>query len=125
MSSVRNGSGRIRERPKRKEHVMSGEGWARRDVVRGLALAALALGSWVPAIPADGGGPEPASPRDREARRRWALARMDEMAGERLRCRERFKVPQKVRECETEFERRHRAYNEVYLEASRERPATP
>jgi len=50
---------------------------------------------------------------------------MDEMAGERLRCRERFKIPRQVRECETEFERRHRAYNEVYLEAARERSATP
>ena len=39
------------------------------------------------------------------------------MAGERLRCRERFKASRQVRECETEFERRHRAYNEVYLEA--------
>jgi hypothetical protein len=51
---------------------------------------------------------------------------MDEMAGERLRCRERFKqLPEKARECEAEFERRHRAYNEIYIEASRDRPATP
>jgi hypothetical protein len=50
---------------------------------------------------------------------------MDEVANERLRCRDRFKVPQKARDCEAEFERRHRAYNEIYLEASRERSATP
>jgi hypothetical protein len=125
MSSVTSGSGRIRERPDGKEHVMSGGGWARRDVVRGLAFAALACMSVVPATPGDAAGADPATPRDREARRRWALARMDEMAGERLRCRERFKIPRQVRECETEFERRHRAYNEVYLEASRERSATP
>ena len=104
---------------------MSGDGWARRDVVRGLALAALACVSVTPATAADAAGPDAASPRDRDARRRWALARMDEMAGERLRCRERFKVPRQVRECEVEFERRHRAYNEIYLEASRERSATP
>lgn len=104
---------------------MRGEGWARRDVVRGLAFAALACVSVAPTTRGDAAGPDPATPRDREARRRWALARMDEMAGERLRCRERFKIPRQVRECETEFERRHRAYNEVYLEASRERSATP
>jgi hypothetical protein len=125
MSSVTSGSGRIRERPDGKEHVMSGGGWARRDVVRGLAFAALACVSVAFATPGDAAGADPATPRDREARRRWALARMDEMAGERLRCRERFKIPRQVRECETEFERRHRAYNEVYLEASRERSATP
>ena len=42
------------------------------------------------------------------------------MASERLRCRERFKIPRLVRDCETEFERRHRAYNEVYQEAIRD-----
>ena len=91
---------------------MSSGGWARRDVVRGLAFAALACVSVAPATPGDAAGADPATPRDREA-------------GERLRCRERFKIPRQVRECETEFERRHRAYNEVYLEASRERSATP
>ena len=104
---------------------MNVDGWARRDVVRGVALAALACASIATAIPADAAGPDTAGPRDRETRRRWALARMDDMAGERLRCRERFKIPEKVRECEAEFERRHRAYNEVYLEASREPSVTP
>jgi hypothetical protein len=105
--------------------MMSVEGWARRDVVRGMALAALACVSVAAAVRAESAGSDPASPRDREARRRWALARMDEMASERLRCRERFKVPRQVRECEAEFERRHRAYNEVYLEASRVPSVTP
>ena len=71
-------------------------------------------------MPAGAAGPDPAAPRDREARRRWALARMDEMAGERLRCRERFKGPARSRSARRSFERRHRAYNEVYLEAARQ-----
>jgi hypothetical protein len=105
--------------------MMGVEGWARRDVVRGMALAALACVSVATAVPAEPANSDPVGPRDREARRRWALARMDEMAGERLRCRDRFKVPRQVRECEAEFERRHRAYNEVYIEASRAPSATP
>lgn len=104
---------------------MSIDGWARRNVVRGMALAAMVCVSVATALPAESAGSDPAGPRDREARRRWALARMDEMASERLRCRERFKVPRQVRECEAEFERRHRAYNEVYLEASRVPSVTP
>jgi hypothetical protein len=102
---------------------MRAEGWSRREVlVRltatvGTALAAARGEAWA----APGGGPGPGGPpRDREARRRWALARMDEMAQERLRCRERLRVPRQVQECEREFERRHRAYNEIYLEAVRE-----
>jgi pimeloyl-ACP methyl ester carboxylesterase len=94
----------------------------RRDVIRGLAIAALlaaALPLAVSGVVADGPGPA-AAPRDREARRRWALARMDEMALERLRCHERFRTPPEIRECQAEFERRHRAYNEIYIEAARE-----
>jgi hypothetical protein len=72
-------------------------------------------GSGEPAAP----GPT-AGPRDREARRKWALGRMDEMARERLRCHERFRAPEEVRDCQAEFERRHRAYNEVYIEAARD-----
>jgi hypothetical protein len=45
---------------------------------------------------------------------------MDEMAQERLRCHERFREPREVRNCQAEFERRHRAYNEIYIEAARE-----
>lgn len=95
--------------------------WARRDVIRGLASAVLvcALPMAVEAAGAANPG-QSAMPRDREARRRWALARMDEMAQERLRCHDRFRTPRDVRECQAEFERRHRAYNEVYLEAARE-----
>ncbi len=104
-----------------KASAKTGEDWARRDVIRGLAAAALA---WALPLAASSGvgaaGPDQPAPRDREARRRWALARMDEMAGERLRCRERFKAPRQVQECEANFERRHRAYNELYLEAARE-----
>ena len=100
---------------------MTTEGWARRDVIRGVAAAALA---W--ALPlrvvrdAGAAGPDQTSPRDREARRRWALARMDEMAKERLRCHDRFRTPLEVRNCQSEFERRYHAYNDIYIEASRE-----
>ena len=84
----------------------------------GLAAAALAWASMLAASrPA---GAEPSLPRDRESRRRWALARMDEMAQERLRCHERFREAADVRRCQAEFERRHRAYNEIYIEASRD-----
>jgi hypothetical protein len=88
---------------------------------------------------ADGAGPQPAADgptvtparpargkpgrRDaaqQEARRRWALARMDEVARDRQRCAERFRTPREVRECERPLERAYRRYNEAYLEASRE-----
>ena len=99
---------------------MTSEEWMRREVVRGLAIAALvaALPLTASAAAAAHSGPT-AAPRDREARRRWALARMDEMAQERLRCHERFQTPRQIRDCQVEFERRHRAYNEVYIESSR------
>jgi hypothetical protein len=94
----------------------------RRRVIGGLVAAVL-----VSVVPQAGGGGESttgpgaaAAPRDREARRRWALARMDEMARERLRCHERFRAAEEVRGCQAEFERRHRAYNEVYIEATRD-----
>jgi len=63
---------------------------------------------------------EPPAPAQRDARRRWALGRMDEMARERLRCPERFKTPRQVAECEAEYARRYREYNELYLELSRD-----
>lgn len=91
----------------------------RRAVLGGL-VAAATVAMVALARPATGESAEPGPPREREARRRWALARMDEMATERLRCRARFRLPRQVRECEAEFERRHRAYNEVYIEAARE-----
>lgn len=100
---------------------MTNEGWVRRDVIRGLGAAALAWASMLAAASAGGAaGPAESAPRDREGRRRWALARMDEMAQERLRCHARFREPEDVRRCQAEFERRHRAYNEIYIEASRE-----
>ena len=100
---------------------MSSGDWMRRSLIRGLAAAALLSALPLGARPADADGAATgSSPRDREARRRWALARMDEMASERLRCRERLKIPRLVRDCETDFERRHRAYNEVYQEAIRD-----
>ncbi len=100
---------------------MSSGDWMRRSLIRGLAAAALLSALPLGARPADADGAAAGSPpRDREARRRWALARMDEMASERLRCRERHKIPRLVRDCETDFERRHRAYNEVYQEAIRD-----
>jgi hypothetical protein len=96
---------------------MTHRSWTRRDVIRGLAVAVL-----LAAAPEAGSAEAPggSGAREREARRRWALARMDEMARERLRCYERFRAPQEIRECQVEFERRHRAYNEVYIEASRD-----
>jgi hypothetical protein len=45
---------------------------------------------------------------------------MDEMARERLRCPERFRKPPDIRDCQSEFERRYRAYNDLYIEMSRE-----
>ena len=100
---------------------MTSEEWMRREVVRGLAIAALVAALPLIASAAAAADPGPtAAPRDREARRRWALARMDEMAQERLRCHERFQTPHQVRDCQAEFERRHRAYNELYIEAARE-----
>jgi len=100
---------------------MANAGWVRRDVIRGVAAAMLAsaLPLVAPGV-ARAAGPEPAPPRDREARRRWALARMDEMAGERLRCYERYRTPREVRECQLEFERRYRAYNDIYIETTRQ-----
>src|SRR5262249_34438489 len=58
--------------------------------------------------------PAPVAP---EARRRWALARMDEMVAEQRRCRERFRRPADISECEARYARRHRVFNEIYLEA--------
>ena len=100
---------------------MTSEEWTRLDVIRGLATAVLVAALPLAASGAVADGPgSTAAPRDREARRRWALARMDEMAQERLRCHERFRVPREVRDCQVEYERRHRAYNEIYIEAARE-----
>jgi hypothetical protein len=105
----------------REESIMTSEGWERRNVIRGVAAAVLAL-----ALPlttprgAPATGSDAPVPRDREARRRWALARMDEMSRERTRCHEKFRAPRDVRNCQSEFERRYRAYNEIYMEAARE-----
>ncbi len=63
---------------------------------------------------------EASGPEVKAARRRWALARMDEMANERLRCRERFQKRREVERCEADYERRFREYNEMYLEAARD-----
>ena len=101
---------------------MTSDEWMRREVIRELAIAALvAAVSLTASAAAAAADPGPtAAPRDREARRRWALARMDEMGQERLRCHERFQTPRQIRDCQAEFERRHRAYNEIYIEAARE-----
>ncbi len=92
----------------------------RRGIVAGLVLA-LAVGGLGTA---DAGSrlpeKEPPGTSDKAARRRWALARMDEMANERLRCRERFTRQREVEACEADFTRRFRGYNEIYLEAARE-----
>src|SRR5262245_1157850 len=101
--------------------TMARREWTRREVIRRLALASLVAVAPLAARRGAADGPgSAAAPRDREARRRWALARMDEMAAERLRCRDRFRAEQQVRDCQADFERRHRAFNEIYLEATRE-----
>jgi hypothetical protein len=55
----------------------------------------------------------------RAERRRWALAKMDEMANELRRC-QRFQKKREIEVCEAEFNRKFREYNEIYIEASRE-----
>jgi hypothetical protein len=79
-----------------------------------LALAAVAA---APVLDLTAGSP---AGEAKAARRRWALARMDEMANEALRCRQRFEKKREAEACETEFRRKFREYNEMYLEASRE-----
>lgn len=64
-------------------------------------------------------GVVPAAPVSPEARRQWALARMNETAAERRRCPERFRTLRDVQECEARLSRQLRAYNEIYIEASR------
>ncbi len=100
-----------------------GARWSRRALVRaaaGLALAVFAgrrpVAASRPLAGLRGGG----EPRDREARRRWVLAQLDDAARERQRCAERFRDPRQVRACEAEHERRYRALNELYIELSRE-----
>lgn len=87
----------------------------------------LAIATYGVLVPADRAGAaarqeerEGAGPAGKAARRQWALRKMDEMANERLRCRERFKVRRQAEECEADYTRRFRGYNEIYMEASRE-----
>lgn len=98
-------------------------------MVVGLALVVVAGadGGSGPRPGTGGGGWAAGVPEDREpragdpaARRRWALRKMDEVANERLRCRERFRARGEIERCEAEYARRHRAYNELYLEAVRD-----
>jgi hypothetical protein len=98
---------------------MSGER-SRRDVLRALARGVGCLVLALAGHEARAAGPAGPAPRDRAARRRWALARMDEMGRERQRCRERFRDARRREECEAEFARLYRGYNEVYLEAARD-----
>jgi hypothetical protein len=84
----------------------------------GAVVIALALAATVAST-----GPGRAGSSDsesRDARRRWALARMDEMAAEALRCRQRFQKKREIEACEAEFARKFRQYNEMYIDASRE-----
>jgi hypothetical protein len=81
-----------------------------RCVLIGLAVMAIALD--VAAGSSDSAA--------RAARRRWALAKMDEMANEVRRCQTRFQKKREIEVCETEFNRKLRQYNEIYIEASRE-----
>jgi len=59
-------------------------------------------------------------PEERAARRRWALAKMDEMAAERLRCQERLRESRQIAECEHRYQVLYREYNRLFLEAARE-----
>ena len=87
---------------------------ARPDWVVGFAVGVIALGSGAAA-----GAPGTKAP-DAETERRRVLARMDEAAAERQRCRTRFKQPAQVRDCEHEHAKRYREWNERYLELLRE-----
>jgi hypothetical protein len=90
---------------------------ARPDWIVGFAVGVIALG-------AAGSGVAAAAPGTRrpdfETERRRVLARMDEAAAERQRCRTRFKQAAQVRECEHEQTKRFREWNERYLELLRE-----
>ncbi len=72
----------------------------RRKLMAGLPLA-LASGTVTEA--AERLERRPPGPEGRAARRQWALVRMDEMANERLRCRERFTKRREVEACEADF----------------------
>jgi len=89
-----------------------------RGAVMIVLLAALAAGGVAEA--AERLERRPPGPEGRAARREWALARMDEMANERLRCRDRFPKRREAEACEADFTRRFRQYNEIYLDAARE-----
>jgi hypothetical protein len=84
-------------------------GWPRWGLI-GLALMGTALDVVA-------GAPDVAA---RAERRRWALAKMDEMANEVRRCQTRFQKKREIEVCEAEFSRKLRQYNEIYIEASRE-----
>jgi hypothetical protein len=60
---------------------------------------------------------EERAPASRADRRAWAQMRMDEMANEGRRCRDRFAARRQAEACEAEFSRRFRQYNEIYLNA--------
>ncbi len=97
--------------------------WSRRALVRAAAGVALAMLAGIRPAPASGssvGRPGGGGSREREARRRWVLAQMDDAARERQRCAERFRNPRQVSACEAEHERRYRALNELYIELSRD-----
>jgi hypothetical protein len=84
-----------------------------------LAVAVLGVLALAEAAGRTPGGDAPDETR-RAARRRWALARMDEMANEARRCAERFQDAGRAAACREGFARRYREYNELYLDATRE-----
>ena len=90
---------------------------ARPDWIVGFAVGAIALGIAGSGLAA--GAPGRKGP-DPETGRRRVLAKMDEAAAERQRCRTRFKQAAQVRECEHEQAKRFREWNERYLELLRE-----
>jgi hypothetical protein len=87
--------------------------WPKAAVVP-LALAAVVV------LPASDLAARSSDSEGKAARRRWALAKMDEMANEALRCRQRLQKKREVEACEAEFTRKLRQYNEMYIDASRE-----
>jgi hypothetical protein len=89
-----------------------------RRVVSGW-VASLLLAGAIGAVALPPERRESAGPEAKAARRRWALAKMDEMDNERLRCRTRFTRKRDIEACEADYTRRFRQYNEVYLEGLR------
>jgi hypothetical protein len=56
----------------------------------------------------------------KEAERKAALAKMDEMAAKKRQCKNQYKTPEVIQRCEADYEGLYQHYNERYLQAARE-----